>query len=154
MFQSKIIRVLNLWQKNCVFPPETVQPLFDLANPDHPLHQSQALEAANSSMDQNLQLGGPGDESTSGQDNSKPLDQNTIRQLQQFQQMLMRQTSGESTSVKFNKNLLDFDYGEDEEDHGAHNSSPHVSNAIPDVRCFYKTLFSRYSYLQTLNFIA
>lgn len=81
-------------------------------------------------------MGGQGAELTSGQDNSKPLDQNTIRQLQQFQQMLMRQTSGESSSVKFNKNLLDFDYGEDEEDHGAH-SSPHVSNVIPDVRNFF-----------------
>lgn len=39
-FQSKIIRVLNLWQKNNVFAPEVIQPLFDLANPDHPVHQA------------------------------------------------------------------------------------------------------------------
>ncbi|XP_063695560.1 SR-related and CTD-associated factor 4 isoform X2 [Culicoides brevitarsis] len=145
--KSKIIRVLNLWQKNSVFPPETVQPLFDLANPDHPLHQSQALEAANNSMDQSLQLG-PGDELLAGQDKSKPLDQNTIRQLQQFQQMLMRQTSGENSSVKFNKNLLDFDYGEDEEDHGAHSSSPHASNAIPDSQTTYGMGSSAYNTLQ------
>ena len=30
-FQSKIVRVLNLWQKNDVFPSEIVQPLLDLA---------------------------------------------------------------------------------------------------------------------------
>ncbi len=31
--KSKVIRVLNLWQKNEVFPSEIIQPLFDLANP-------------------------------------------------------------------------------------------------------------------------
>lgn len=39
--KSRIIRVLNLWQKNSVFAPEVIQPLFDLANPNHPLHLSQ-----------------------------------------------------------------------------------------------------------------
>lgn len=29
--QSKIVRVLNLWQKNGVFPIEVIQPLMDLA---------------------------------------------------------------------------------------------------------------------------
>ena len=31
--KSKVIRVLNLWQKNEVFVSEVIQPLFDLANP-------------------------------------------------------------------------------------------------------------------------
>lgn len=31
--------MLNLWQKNNVFAPDVIQPLFDLANPDHPVHQ-------------------------------------------------------------------------------------------------------------------
>ena len=31
--KSKVIRVLNLWQKNNVFSSESIQPLFDLANP-------------------------------------------------------------------------------------------------------------------------
>lgn len=43
-FQSKIIRVLNLWQKNNVFAPEVIQPLFDLANPEHPVHQAFNLQ--------------------------------------------------------------------------------------------------------------
>lgn len=29
-----------MWQKNNVFAPEVIQPLFDLANPDHPVHQA------------------------------------------------------------------------------------------------------------------
>ena len=32
LLQSKIIRVLNLWQKNDVFPASVVQPLLDLAS--------------------------------------------------------------------------------------------------------------------------
>lgn len=54
------------------------------------------------------------------------LDSNTIRQLQQLQQLLIRQTNIEpvaSTSsaaavdtVKFNKKLLDYDYGDDDDD--------------------------------------
>lgn len=47
-FQSKIIRVLNLWQKNQVFAPEVIQPLFDLANPNHPIHKE--LSAANNTV--------------------------------------------------------------------------------------------------------
>ncbi|XP_046462197.1 SR-related and CTD-associated factor 4-like isoform X2 [Daphnia pulex] len=34
--KSKVIRVLNLWQKNAVFPPEVIQPLFDMADSSHP----------------------------------------------------------------------------------------------------------------------
>lgn len=37
--QRNIIRVLNLWQKNNVFSPEVIQPLLDMADPNHPLHQ-------------------------------------------------------------------------------------------------------------------
>ena len=36
-FQSKVIRVLNLWQKNEVFTSDVIQPLFDLANPNSEL---------------------------------------------------------------------------------------------------------------------
>lgn len=66
----------------------------------------------------------------------KGLDPNTIRQLQQFQQLLMRQTSGSDAhgsgkdQVKFNKKLLDFDYGSEEDDD---KNSPSVpSTSLPD----------------------
>lgn len=45
LFQSKVIRVLNLWQKNAVFDSEVIQPLFDLADPNHPVHKDQAALA-------------------------------------------------------------------------------------------------------------
>ena len=36
-FQSKVIRVMNLWQKNSVFSPAVIQPLLDLAaDPTNP----------------------------------------------------------------------------------------------------------------------
>nr|CAD7575580.1 unnamed protein product [Timema californicum] len=40
--KSKVVRVLNLWQKNTVFQSEVIQPLFDLADPSNPLHQELA----------------------------------------------------------------------------------------------------------------
>lgn len=170
--QSKIIRVLNLWQKNMVFAPETIQPLFDLANPEHPIHlqYNASLAAGGGGADQSgtgsngagglntsaMSHDSPGpmshdDHHSSGgggggggvggsqsADPSKVLDQNTIRQLQQFQQILMRQTSGSASEaaknqVKFDKKLLaaDFDYGsEDEED----KNSPSVPSTtlLPD----------------------
>lgn len=54
--KSRIIRVLNLWQKNNVFAPETISPLFDLADPNHPIHQQIQPSAG----------GGPMDHSTNG----------------------------------------------------------------------------------------
>jgi hypothetical protein len=48
-FQSKVIRVLNLWQKNSVFQSEVIQPLFDLADPNHPIHKEQQANVSNTS---------------------------------------------------------------------------------------------------------
>ncbi|XP_034111608.1 SR-related and CTD-associated factor 4 isoform X2 [Drosophila albomicans] len=36
--KSRIIRVLNLWQKNNVFKSDVIQPIFDLADPSHPIY--------------------------------------------------------------------------------------------------------------------
>ncbi|XP_030375391.1 SR-related and CTD-associated factor 4 isoform X2 [Scaptodrosophila lebanonensis] len=36
--KSRIIRVLNLWQKNNVFKSDVIQPIFDLADPNHPIY--------------------------------------------------------------------------------------------------------------------
>lgn len=37
--KPKIVRTLNLWQRNNVFSPETIQPLLDLANPNAQLER-------------------------------------------------------------------------------------------------------------------
>uniref|UniRef100_A0A182PCV3 RRM domain-containing protein n=1 Tax=Anopheles epiroticus TaxID=199890 RepID=A0A182PCV3_9DIPT len=154
--KSKIIRVLNLWQKNMVFLPEVIQPLFDLANPDHPIHLQynaqmlQEQQAGANGMnpgglahDSPVGGGGAGMDDHGGQlqmSETKQLDPSTIRQLQQFQQILMRQTSGEQANavskdqVKFNKKLLDFDYGSDDDDDKNSPSVPLPANAgVPDL---------------------
>ncbi|XP_023167393.2 SR-related and CTD-associated factor 4 isoform X1 [Drosophila hydei] len=46
--KSRIIRVLNLWQKNNVFKSDVIQPIFDLADPNHPIyHQMPPIGAGN-----------------------------------------------------------------------------------------------------------
>ncbi|XP_075169592.1 insulator su(Hw) mRNA adaptor isoform X2 [Haematobia irritans] len=47
--KSRIIRVLNLWQKNNVFAPEVIQPIFDLADPNHPIYSMPPTTSASSS---------------------------------------------------------------------------------------------------------
>ena len=51
--KSRIIRVLNLWQKNNVFAPDVIQPIFDLADPNHPIYSMQPPGATTSSSSTN-----------------------------------------------------------------------------------------------------
>ncbi|KAF5273429.1 hypothetical protein FQA39_LY07446 [Lamprigera yunnana] len=149
--KSKVIRVLNLWQKNQVFQPEVIQPLFDLADPNHPVYKEQANAQTNGVSMQNTSSiikGSPAmktsptkstsqaphasDAHTTGIANNPNLlhsDPNTLAQLQQLHKLLQRQdgdsnmkTSG-GQPVRFDRKLLDFDYG-DEEDEDHVNPSP------------------------------
>lgn len=64
--KSRIIRVLNLWQKNSVFAPEVIQPLFDLADPSHPIYQQTSTDTSQD-LSTNISNGGL-NTSGSGQD--------------------------------------------------------------------------------------
>ena len=44
IFSAKVIRVLNLWQKNGVFTTEDIQPLFDMANAQSDIYKSLDLQ--------------------------------------------------------------------------------------------------------------
>ncbi|XP_034480174.1 SR-related and CTD-associated factor 4 isoform X1 [Drosophila innubila] len=57
--KSRIIRVLNLWQKNNVFKSDVIQPIFDLADPNHPIYHQMVGPA-------NLITAGPGPSGSSG----------------------------------------------------------------------------------------
>ncbi|XP_075227994.1 insulator su(Hw) mRNA adaptor isoform X2 [Lycorma delicatula] len=165
--KSKVIRVLNLWQKNNVFESDVIQPLFDLADPTHPIHKEQGntsngLTTKNTSTSNSTSLtrtptsvkplpqvksdGTPswlGNLSTDTPNSSllqlssssavtpnkqTPLmDTNMLQQLQQLQNILLNQTPVDSTpvkkdsnsdQVKFDKKLLDFDYGDEEDEDG------------------------------------
>ncbi|CAH1721085.1 unnamed protein product [Chironomus riparius] len=122
--KSKIIRVLNLWQKNNVFAPEVIQPLFDLANPDHPVHQNFMQQQQQNQQQNDMSALSNGmnivRESPLQKDdsNTEMLNATNLQKFQ-FQQMMMHSAEqmGNSTeSMKF-KQLLEYDYGsENEED--------------------------------------
>jgi RNA-binding protein 16 len=110
--QPKVVRVLNLWQRNGVFTSEVIQPLLDMANPSHlPTIKSspKTQSAAETSTEANNEA-------------------NFVMQLRHFTSSLALSKStngsnfafpnnGESSSqIKFNKKLLDFDYGDDDDD--------------------------------------
>ncbi|CAH1991878.1 unnamed protein product [Acanthoscelides obtectus] len=145
--KSKIIRVLNLWQRNQVFPPEVIQPLFDLADPNNPIYKEMnaQMQATNGLSVQNVAMakGSPalqrtptkgGQQSGDNNHGSAGLnlaDPNVLQQLQQLQRLLTKSTdaSRAESQVHFDKKLLDFDYGDDEDE----NNSPRQPNPNDSV---------------------
>ncbi|CAO1403760.1 unnamed protein product [Diamesa serratosioi] len=136
--KSKIIRVLNLWQKNNVFAPDVIQPLFDLADPDHPVHvafkQSQQNELTCMSNGMN---NSPGQNLQDDHQNNDSFTALNIQKFQQYQQMLLSQSNvdqigGNSDAVKFNKSLLDFDSESENEDKtdSSHQQNQNIQNYL------------------------
>ena len=125
-FQSKIIRVLNLWQKNEVFTADVIQPLFDLANPASDLHRI---------VEEQIKRGGEKENSGSGKagkagsiqvvSNNSNLMLSNENELDPSEQQIMstiqgflKNMPGHSSSSQINKKVLDFDYSDDEEGGG------------------------------------
>ncbi|XP_022244734.1 protein SCAF8-like isoform X2 [Limulus polyphemus] len=116
--RPRIVRVLNLWQKNSVFPSEIIQPLLDLANPNMNINQS------------------PGETESYERNSAKPRSSTEIpvwkgwKQSRQGNESFLESgifinselnttipaVRPEVTTVKFNKKLLDFDYGDEEDE--------------------------------------
>ncbi|XP_066141951.1 SR-related and CTD-associated factor 4 isoform X1 [Euwallacea fornicatus] len=142
--KSKIIRVLNLWQKNQVFAPEDIQPLFDLADPNNPIYQqiqqqSTPVLQTNGSQPQQVVKGSPALQRTPTKANQSTtaeaatpnlnITDPVLQQLQQLQRLLTKGTDPTSRpEVHFDRKLLDFDYGDDEEEV---NPSPRPSATAP-----------------------
>uniref|UniRef100_W8BYR7 Protein SCAF8 n=1 Tax=Ceratitis capitata TaxID=7213 RepID=W8BYR7_CERCA len=122
--KSRIIRVLNLWQKNNVFAPEVIQPIFDLADPNHPIYQlappgaaggtagdipsgaANGLNTSSTSMEINLNASGSSDDKHGGMPDlslmshekaQNVLDNSTLRQLEHMQQYLKRHSAPATT---------------------------------------------------------
>lgn len=96
--RSKIVRVLNLWQKNGVFSSQTIQPLLNMAGGD-----------SGSSMDQtNFSATSP----PSHENNSKPGQTSSYH----YDASSGRHQKVNESGLKFSKNMLDFDYDEDDDD--------------------------------------
>ena len=118
-FQSKIIRVLNLWQKNEVFTADVIQPLFDLANPASDLHRI---------VEEQIKRGGEKEEKPRGKagsiqvvSNNSNLMLSNENELDPSEQQIMstiqgflKNMPGHSSSSQINKKVLDFDYSDDE----------------------------------------
>lgn len=104
--KAKVIRVLNLWQKNRIFSPEVIQPLFDLADPQNPIWE-QINQNSSLDMGNNLNNSGGGGLGNS----SNPVTSGNNSQLG-FPSL---------PPVQFNKKLLDFDYGDGDDDTGGGN---------------------------------
>jgi RNA-binding protein 16 len=123
--------VLNLWQKNNVFAPEVIQPLFDLANPDHPVHQNFNLQQQQNQAN-DVSNGTTVRESPIKEDqNSEMLNASNLQKFQYQQLMMQQQTDSGSTSVAFNKQLLEFDYGSDNDEDKTDQYQAASSNALP-----------------------
>ncbi|CAG2101279.1 unnamed protein product [Medioppia subpectinata] len=124
--KPKIVRVLNLWQRNNVFTAETIQPLLDMANPNAALSAMKFDGSPQPHMNSGGGAGGrDGNRGGESRDTPALKDPTLILQLQQLANSLgltkPGNNSGDSgqesqNQIKFNKKLLDFDYGDDEED--------------------------------------
>ncbi|GLH05490.1 Sex-lethal homolog [Gryllus bimaculatus] len=149
--KSKVIRVLNLWQKNSVFQSEVIQPLFDLADPNHPIHKQEITNVttnSNGSISSMVNLSNvtktpPSVNRTPTSLNKTPLpgskasnDVNPAVWLNPQTQLdtstALLQLSGQAAGVKFDKKLLDFDYGSEDDDDNA--PSPQQQPQTPQAQ--------------------
>lgn len=113
--KPKIVRVLNLWQKNGVFNSQVIQPLLDMANPNSSL---------NLPSESSLSADSPSLEPKQGQ-NSKFLmhhfnstSNNNSQHAKNSSSTSKHHRSSDSGGLRFSKNMLDFDYDEDDDDDG------------------------------------
>ncbi|KAJ8985761.1 hypothetical protein NQ317_014414 [Molorchus minor] len=120
-------------------PPEVVQPLFDLADPNNPIHKelgtpiqqptnglnastaAAAIAKGSPALQRTPTKGNqPGNDSIHGQTaNLNLTDPNVLQQLQQLQRLLTKNVDSAGRAdgqVHFDKKLLDFDYGDEEDE--------------------------------------
>ena len=128
--KSKVIRVLNLWQKNEVFVSEVIQPLFDLANPNSELSKQMEDQFAKTGAVTATSVPSSSVPSDKKSSDGAPTDGDPhIQQQIQTIHQLLRQTS----EVKFNKKVLEFDYSDDEADGGPECDSVAPTAAMLDA---------------------
>ena len=132
--KSKVIRVVNLWQKNNVFHSDAIQPLFDMANPqseifknlDQQMKTTGKIVVAGTTPVKEEQREAKKERSESGRDNGG-IDGAALKQLQTIQQFLKNHPP-----VQFNKKLLDFDHGSDDDSEGGGAGEPVLNQARRD----------------------
>ena len=148
-FQSRVIRVLNLWQKNEVFTADIIQPLFDLANSGSELHrqvEEQVKRGGDKAggivapkagsiqvVNQNSGNSG-GNQMNSSSGVSDMVDDECSQVMSTIQAFLANQMpKGNNSEVKFNKKLLDFDYSDDEDAGDYSEPTPQMVDALSNI---------------------
>ncbi|XP_035230883.1 SR-related and CTD-associated factor 4-like isoform X2 [Stegodyphus dumicola] len=165
--RPKIIRVLNLWQKNNVFPIDVIQPLLDMGHPNtstewsvdtpadtakestvnksYPVNEDSQI-SRHKGLDQSSWKGWPQNNEESVPENRTYAEMST-KNLEKFTKAEMSNSADDDVSrsslfktqmkvekppeentVKFNKKLLDFDYGDEEDEEETKNEDSHLSN--------------------------
>ena len=102
--KPKIVRVLNLWQRNNVFSCDVIQPLLDMANPNAELKANTGDDQPKDGQESNLEI--------RLQQLATSLGMNT---KSANGSQLNLSTNNDSNQIRFNKKLLDFDYGDDDD---------------------------------------
>lgn len=105
--KSKIVRVLNLWQKNKVFESHVIQPLLDMASP-----------VATLTMDPKSPSSGDNNSLIQGQTSRYSHQYNNNNNNNSTTNSSTRHDRSTDSGLKFTKNMLDFDYDEDDDDGG------------------------------------
>lgn len=179
--RPKIVRVLNLWQKNTVFPSDVIQPLLDMANPNNstgsleapariaasesPAHKSlQHSVSSENVLSQSSKHKSHDVSSWKGWSHTSQVNDEPMPDSHSFSEISMgnaeKVAKGESSlqsrddmlphlshvnsqshvnkildakppddsTVKFNKKLLDFDYGDEEDEEEAKREDGQLSN--------------------------
>nr|CAB3506794.1 unnamed protein product [Spodoptera littoralis] len=120
--KRNIIRVLNLWQKNNVFSPQVIQPLLDMADPNHPLHQEIQQQQNNTANGSSLNIS---HNATDNKISPVPQPLHTPQSSTPMGDQFQDQPS--SQPAKFNRKLLnDFEY--ESEDEAAPEPAPQHSS--------------------------
>lgn len=118
--KPKIVRVLNLWQKNGVFNSQVIQPLLDMANPNSSLNLPSESSLSTDSPNLESKQGQTSKFLTHHYNNTNNSNNNNNSNNQQHTKNSAgkHHRSSEGGGLRFSKNMLDFDYDEEDDDDG------------------------------------
>lgn len=148
--RSRIIRVLNLWQKNAVFPIDIIQPLLDMG---HPNTSNESVSVGDEGRNSRHKESESNSWKNWPQANDEPALENrtyaemSTKNLEKFTKAEMtsaiedevsrssmyrtqikQENLPEDNTVKFNQKLLDFDYGDEDDEEETKNDESNISN--------------------------
>ncbi|CAH2084451.1 unnamed protein product [Euphydryas editha] len=124
--KRNIIRVLNLWQKNNVFSPEVIQPLLDMADPNHPLHLEIMQQQNNTANGSSLNVS-----HNTSENKISPMPRQDSPHTSSPMGDAFQDDNSNPPPAKFNRKLLnDFEYeSEDEQTSEPQHTAAHSAHS-------------------------